>query len=43
LAPKGIEPETLRGAHSKIPSEPLGQPQMGFEQVIVTNAERPKI
>jgi len=27
LTPEGIEPETLRGAHSKIPSQPLGQPK----------------
>jgi len=30
LAPEGIEPETFGGANSKIPSQPLGQPQMGF-------------
>jgi hypothetical protein len=30
LAPEGIEPETSGGANSKIPSQPLGQPQMGF-------------
>ena len=30
LAPEGIEPETFRGAHSKILSQPLGQPQMGL-------------
>ena len=30
LALEGIEPETLREAYSKIPSQPLGQPQMGL-------------
>jgi hypothetical protein len=30
LAPEGIKPETLRGAHSKISSQPLGQPQMSL-------------
>jgi len=29
LALRGIEPETFGGANSKIPSHPLGQPQMG--------------
>jgi len=29
LAPEGIEPETFGGANSKIPNQPLGQPQMG--------------
>ncbi|AES72396.1 hypothetical protein MTR_3g090090 [Medicago truncatula] len=29
LAPEGIEPETSGGANSKIPSQPLDQPQMG--------------
>jgi len=29
LTPEGIEPETFGGANSKIPSQPLGQPQMG--------------
>jgi hypothetical protein len=33
---EGIEPETLRGAHSKIPSQPLDQPQMGdFVNIII--------
>jgi len=30
LTPEGIEAETFRGANSKIPSQPIGQPQMGF-------------
>jgi len=30
LTPEGIEPETFGGAYSKIPSQPLGQPQMGL-------------
>jgi len=30
LAPEGIEPETFGGANSKIPSQPLGQPQLSF-------------
>jgi len=30
LALEGIEPETFGGANSKIPSQPLGQPQMGW-------------
>jgi len=29
LTPEGIEPETLREAHSKISSQPLGEPQTG--------------
>jgi len=29
LAPEGIKPETFGGANSNIPSQPLGQPQMG--------------
>jgi len=29
LAPEGIKPETFGGANSKIPSQPLGQSQMG--------------
>jgi len=29
LAPEEIEPDTFRGAHSKIPNQPLGQPQKG--------------
>jgi len=33
FAPEGIEPETFGGASSKIPSQPLGQPQMGCQQV----------
>jgi len=34
LAPEEIEPETFRGANSKIPSQPLGQPQMGYNNKI---------
>jgi len=34
LAPGGIEPETFGGANSKIPSQPLGQPQMGSNYII---------
>jgi len=30
LASEGIEPKTFGGANSKIPSQPLGQPQMSF-------------
>ena len=30
LPPEGIELETLRKAHFKIPSQPLGQPQMKY-------------
>jgi len=30
LASEGIEPEILRGAHSKISSQPLDLPQMGM-------------
>ena len=30
LAPEGIEPKTFGGENSKIPSLPLGQPQMGW-------------
>jgi len=30
LALEGIKPETFGGANSKIPSQPLGQPQMGL-------------
>ncbi|AET05100.1 hypothetical protein MTR_8g101500 [Medicago truncatula] len=32
LALEGIESETSGGANSKIPSQPLGQPQMGYDQ-----------
>jgi len=34
IGPKGIKHETLRGAHSKVPRQPLGQPQMGPSQLI---------
>ena len=30
LTHEGIEPETLRGTHSKIPNQSLGQPQMSY-------------
>ena len=30
LTLEGIEPETLKGTPSKIPNQPLGQPQMSF-------------
>jgi len=30
---EGIKPETFGGANSKIPSQPLGQPQIGFMMV----------
>jgi len=34
LAPEGIEPETFGGANSKIPCQPLGQPQMGWTIIL---------
>jgi len=35
LAPEGIKPEILRGTHSKISSQSLGQPQMGLSYMNV--------
>jgi len=32
LTPEGIELETFGGANSKIPSQPLGQLQMGLKK-----------
>jgi len=38
LAPEGIEPETFGRANSKMPSQPLGQLQMGsiIDNVMIT-------
>jgi len=33
LTPKGIEPETFGEANSKIPDQPLGQPQTGCSKL----------
>jgi len=43
LALEGIEPETFGGANFKIPSQPLGQPQMGKDFEIIEEDEEDSI